>query len=72
MEELLNKMMLQLERMDAKIDRIQHTMESHHLENIDSNNRLLKVIHSMNDRLDFQRNKITKIEEDIYLLKQKH
>lgn len=100
MEELLKKMMLQLEGMDArlktmdtrlesvdarlegmdtrleavdtKVDRIQLTLDSHHIENIESDNRLLETIHTTNDRLDFQRDKISKTEEDVYLLKQKH
>ncbi|KRE86379.1 hypothetical protein ASG89_10200 [Paenibacillus sp. Soil766] len=86
MEELLHKIMLQLETMDTrlesmdarlenvetKIDRIQLTLDSHHIENIESDDRLLEAIHTTNDRLDFQRNKISKIEEDVILLKQKH
>ncbi|KRE75402.1 hypothetical protein [Paenibacillus sp. Soil750] len=72
MEELLNKIRLQLETVDAKIDRIQLTLDSHYLENIESDDRQLEAIYTTNDRLDFQRNKISKIEEDLYLLKQKH
>ncbi|CAN7723966.1 hypothetical protein LJR153_006070 [Paenibacillus sp. LjRoot153] len=72
MEELLKKIMLQLENVESKIDRIQLTLDSYHIENIESNNRLLAAIHTTNDRLDFQRDKISKTEEDLYLLKQKH
>lgn len=71
MDTRLEAVETKLESMDTKIDRIQHTMNSQHIENIESDSRLLKEIHSMNDRLDFQRNKITKTEEDLYLLKQK-
>jgi hypothetical protein len=68
----LESMDIRLENVETKIDRIQLTLDSHYLENIESDNRLLEAIHTTNDRLDFQRDKISKTEEDLYLLKQKH
>jgi division protein CdvB (Snf7/Vps24/ESCRT-III family) len=68
----LESMDTRLENVETKIDGIQLTLDSHHLENIESDNRLLEAIHTTNDRLDFQRDKISKTEEDLYLLKQKH
>ncbi|WNR43891.1 hypothetical protein [Paenibacillus roseipurpureus] len=61
MEELLKKMMAKLESMDSrfdaidsrldamdtKIDRIEHKLDAHHLENIESDNRLLEMIHTL-------------------------
>ncbi|NQX60232.1 hypothetical protein [Paenibacillus qinlingensis] len=51
---------------------IKKMISENQIENIESDNRLLAAIHTTNDRLDFQRNKISKTEEDLYLLKQKH
>jgi hypothetical protein len=72
LESMDTRLESRLENVETKIDRIQLTLDSHHLENIESDNRLLEAIHTTNDRLDFQRDKISKTEEDLYLLKQKH
>ncbi|MDQ0873139.1 vacuolar-type H+-ATPase subunit I/STV1 [Paenibacillus sp. V4I3] len=72
MEELLKQILTKLEVMDLKIDRIQQTLDAHHVENIETDNKLLEAIQTTNERLDFQRDKISKTEEEIYLLKQKH
>jgi hypothetical protein len=50
---------------------IKKMISENQIENIESDNRLLEAIHTTNDRLDFQRDKISKTEEDLYLLKQK-
>ncbi len=44
MEELLKQILTKLEVMDLKIDRIQQTIDAHHVENIETDNRLLEAI----------------------------
>jgi hypothetical protein len=63
---------IKIDRVENKVDLLQQGLDSHHIENIEADNRLLETIHTTNDRLDYQREKISKTEEEIYLLKQKH
>lgn len=78
MEELLKQILTELQdvktsvnRLESKVDRIEVSLSEQHIENIEADNRLLEAIRTTNDRLDFQRDKLSRTEEDIYLLKQK-
>ncbi|MEW9702866.1 hypothetical protein [Paenibacillus sp. SI8] len=72
MRETLMKILDRLGRIEDKIDSLKASVDSQHTENIEADEKLLEAIRTTNDRLDYQRNKLSKTEEELYLLKQKH
>lgn len=78
MEEILKQILDKVNSIDSemkqvnqRLDRIEQNMSEQHIENIEADNRLLEAIRTTNDRLDFQRDKLSRAEEELYLLKQK-
>jgi hypothetical protein len=77
-EELLKQILSKLDHMESEITdiktavtRIDSKMDTQHMENIRADEKLLEAIRTTNDRLDFHRNKVSIMEEDIHLLKQR-
>ena len=82
MEEILKKILEELDKIRTDIDELRQDtnvgldmiirkIDEYHAENIHADNKLLELIQSTNDRLDFQRDKLAKAEEDLHVLKQK-
>lgn len=57
--------------MNNRFDLLEAKIDAYHVENIEADNRLMEAIKETNDRLDFQRSKIAKAEEELFVLKQK-
>jgi predicted nucleic acid-binding Zn-ribbon protein len=53
------------------IKEVKSLLMEFHGENISADEKLLEGIRTTNDRLDFQRDKVIKVEEELYLIKQK-
>jgi hypothetical protein len=67
----VNQLDHKVDRLELKVDVLQQSVVEKHIENIEAANKLLLAIQTTNDRLDFQRDKLSKTEEEIYLLKHK-
>ncbi|MFB9276136.1 hypothetical protein [Cohnella cellulosilytica] len=57
--------------LEKKVDRIDSKLDEYHLENIAADEKLLSAIQLTNERLDYQRARLAKAEEDIHLLQQR-
>ena len=60
-----------VERLESKVEGLQQVIEAQYIENVEAINRLMEAVKVTNERLDFQRDRLFKSEEDIFLLKRR-
>ncbi|RAV21868.1 hypothetical protein DQG23_07375 [Paenibacillus contaminans] len=76
-EQLLNRILTELSEIQRTVATKQDVAEiiallqSYHAENIAADEKLLEGIRTTNDRLDFQRERLIRAEEELYLLARK-